>query len=122
MLDTARNSADALLTLINDVLDFSKIDAGKLTLENIDVDLRPLAEEVATLLTKHASAKGVELSCAIHNDVPAVVGGDPTRLRQIMTNLVGNAVKFTEHARCFWASRSAPRNRIRRPRPPATIV
>jgi signal transduction histidine kinase/DNA-binding response OmpR family regulator len=96
MLDTARSSADALLSLINDVLDFSKIDAGKLTLENIDVELRPLAEAVATLFTKHANSKGVELSCAVHNDVPAVIGGDPTRLRQIMVNLVGNAVKFTE--------------------------
>jgi CheY-like chemotaxis protein/HPt (histidine-containing phosphotransfer) domain-containing protein len=95
MLDTARNSADALLTLINDVLDFSKIDAGKLTLEKIDVELRPLAEEVATLFTGQANAKGVEVTCAVHNDVPAVLGGDPTRLRQIMVNLVGNAVKFT---------------------------
>ena len=96
MLDTARGSADALMTIINDVLDFSKIEAGKLTLENIDVELRPLAEEVATLFTKQANAKGVEISCAIHNDVPAIVGGDPTRLRQIMANLMGNAVKFTD--------------------------
>jgi two-component system sensor histidine kinase/response regulator len=96
MLETARNSADALLTLINDVLDFSKIDAGKLILENIDVELRPLAEDVATLFTRQANAKGVEMSCAVHNDVPAVLGGDPTRLRQVISNLVGNAVKFTE--------------------------
>ncbi len=96
MLETARNSADALLTLINDVLDFSKIDAGKLMLEKIDVELRPMAEEVATLFANQAQAKGVEVSCAVHNDVPVVLGGDPTRLRQIMVNLVGNAVKFTE--------------------------
>lgn len=96
MLDTARNSADALLTLINDVLDFSKIDAGKLTLESIDVEIRPLAEDVARLFTKHANAKDVELSCVVHNDVPAMLGGDPTRIRQIVANLVGNAVKFTE--------------------------
>jgi two-component system, sensor histidine kinase and response regulator len=96
MLETARNSGDALLTLINEILDFSKIDAGKLTLENIDVELRPLAEEVATLFSRQASAKGVELSCLVHNDVPQFVGGDPTRLRQIMANLIGNAVKFTE--------------------------
>jgi diguanylate cyclase (GGDEF)-like protein len=96
MLETARNSADALLALINDILDFSKIEAGKLTLESIDVELRSLAEEVSTLFTQQANAKGVELSCAVHNDVPQVVSGDPTRLRQIMVNLVGNAVKFTE--------------------------
>ena len=95
MLETARNSADALLTLINDVLDFSKIDAGKLTLEKIDFEPRPLAEEVATLFTRDAAAKGLELSCAVHNDVPEVLAADPTRLRQIMANLVANAVKFT---------------------------
>ena len=97
MLETARNSADTLLSLINDVLDFSKIEAGRLTLETIDVELRPMAEEIATLFAAQAQNKGVELSCAVHNDVPAVLAGDPTRLRQIMANLVGNAVKFTEH-------------------------
>jgi signal transduction histidine kinase/DNA-binding response OmpR family regulator/HPt (histidine-containing phosphotransfer) domain-containing protein len=96
MVDTARNSADALLTLINDILDFSKIEAGKLTLESIDVELRPLAEEVALLFTRQASQKSVEVSCAIHNDVPEIIGGDPTRLRQILSNLMGNAIKFTE--------------------------
>jgi CheY-like chemotaxis protein/HPt (histidine-containing phosphotransfer) domain-containing protein len=101
MVETARNSADALLTLINDVLDFSKIDAGKLTLEQIDFDLRPIVEEVATLFSRQANAKGVEVSCAIHKDVPALVRGDPTRLRQIISNLAGNAVKFTEHGEVF---------------------
>ena len=96
MIETARNAADSLLTVINDVLDFSKIDAGKLTLEQIDVELRPLVEEIATLFTTQANAKGVEVTCAVHNDLPAVLGGDPTRLRQILVNLVGNAVKFTE--------------------------
>ncbi|MEJ0035147.1 MAG: response regulator, partial [Gammaproteobacteria bacterium] len=95
MLQTARGSADALLGLINDVLDFSKIDAGKLQLEKIDFELRPLAEEVATLFSQQASAKGVEVACVVHNDVPAVLGGDPLRLRQVLANLVGNAVKFT---------------------------
>ena len=95
MLDTARGSADALLGLLNDVLDFSKIDAGKLTLEKIDFELRPLAEEVATLFTRQANAKGVEVACVIHNDVPAMLVGDPTRLRQVIANLMGNAVKFT---------------------------
>jgi two-component system sensor histidine kinase/response regulator len=96
MLETAHHSADALLLLINDVLDFSKIDAGKLMLEHVGVELRPLAEEVATLFSRQANAKGVEISCAIHNNVPAVLMGDPLRLRQIMANLIGNAVKFTE--------------------------
>lgn len=96
MVETARNSADALLTLINDILDFSKIEAGKLVLENIDVEIRPLAEEIALLFTRQARKRNVEVSCAIHNDVPEVIGGDPTRLRQIISNLMGNAIKFTE--------------------------
>jgi signal transduction histidine kinase/CheY-like chemotaxis protein/HPt (histidine-containing phosphotransfer) domain-containing protein len=101
MVETARNSADALLTVINDVLDFSKIDAGKLTLEKIDLEIRPLVEEVATLLNQQANAKGIEVTCAVHNDVPAVLLGDPTRLRQVMVNLMANAVKFTEHGEVF---------------------
>jgi CheY-like chemotaxis protein len=101
MLQTARGSADALLALINDVLDFSKIEAGKLTLETIDVELRQLAEEVATLFSQQANAKGVEVACVVHNDVPAVMGGDPTRLRQVIANLVGNAVKFTNRGEVF---------------------
>jgi signal transduction histidine kinase/CheY-like chemotaxis protein/HPt (histidine-containing phosphotransfer) domain-containing protein len=109
MLESARNSADSLLNLINDVLDFSKIDAGKLTLENIDVELRPIAEEVATLFTRQAHAKGVEITCAVHNDVPAVLRGDPTRLRQIMLNLLGNAVKFTERGEVFLGIRARAR-------------
>jgi two-component system sensor histidine kinase/response regulator len=101
MIETARSAADALMTIINDVLDFSKIDAGKLVLESIPVDLRALTEEVSTLFTQQARAKGVEVTCAIHNDVPARVGADPTRLRQILANLVGNAVKFTERGEVF---------------------
>ena len=101
MLQTARGSADSLLGLINDVLDFSKIDAGKLQLEKIDLELRPLAEEIATLFSQQASAQGVEVACVIHNDVPAVMGGDPTRLRQVLANLIGNAVKFTHQGEVF---------------------
>jgi two-component system, sensor histidine kinase and response regulator len=101
MLETARGSADSLLGLINDVLDFSKIDAGKLTLEKIDFELRTLAEDVATLFTQQARAKGVEVACVIHNEVPALLGGDPTRLRQVIANLMGNAVKFTHHGEVF---------------------
>ena len=105
MLDIARNSADSMLTLINDILDFSKIDAGKLSLENVEFELRPLAEEVASLYTQKAHEKGVELICAIHNDVPQFLCGDPTRLRQIMSNLMGNAVKFTEKGEVLLAVR-----------------
>jgi signal transduction histidine kinase/DNA-binding response OmpR family regulator len=96
MLETARNSAEALLGVINDVLDFSKIDAGKLTLEHIDVELRPLVEEVATLFARQAHGKGVEVACLVEAGAPALVRTDPTRLRQILANLMGNAVKFTE--------------------------
>jgi CheY-like chemotaxis protein/anti-sigma regulatory factor (Ser/Thr protein kinase) len=96
MLETARNSAEALLGVINDVLDFSKIDAGKLTLEHIDVELRPLVEEVATLFARQAHGKGVEVACLVEAGAPALVRTDPTRLRQVLANLVGNAVKFTE--------------------------
>jgi signal transduction histidine kinase/CheY-like chemotaxis protein/HPt (histidine-containing phosphotransfer) domain-containing protein len=101
MLHTARSSADALLSIINDVLDFSKIDAGRLDLEQIDFDPRPIVEEVATLFSRQASSKGVEVSCVVHKDVPSVLRGDPTRLRQILSNLTGNAVKFTERGEVF---------------------
>jgi signal transduction histidine kinase/DNA-binding response OmpR family regulator/HPt (histidine-containing phosphotransfer) domain-containing protein len=96
MLDTARHSADALLTLINDVLDFSKIEAGRLTLEQIDVELPLLIEETATLFARAARRKGVEVATLIDPAMPRLVRGDPTRLRQVLSNLMGNAVKFTE--------------------------
>src|SRR5579875_250408 len=95
MLETARSSAESLLALINDILDFSEMDAGKLTLERVEVELRPLAQEVATLLAAAAHAKGVEVACLVRSAVPPIVLSDPIRLRQIMINLLGNAVKFT---------------------------
>ncbi len=115
MLETARSSADSLLTLINDVLDFSKIDAGKLTLERIDLELRPIVEDVATLFSKQAGSKGIELTCGVYNEVPEVVLGDPTRLRQIMANLVGNAVKFTERGEVFLGVRLRERKSTEEP-------
>ena len=101
MVDTARKAADSLLGIINDVLDFSKIDAGKLTLECIDVDVRLLAEDVASLFAAQAKSKGVEITCGVHRGIPQVLGGDPIRLRQILVNLVGNAMKFTERGEVF---------------------
>ncbi len=107
MLETARNSAEALLGIINDVLDFSKIDAGKLTLERIDLELQPLAEEVCTLFSRQAHDKGVEVTCLIEGTVPRLVRGDPVRLRQVLANLLGNAVKFTERGEVSVAVRAS---------------
>ena len=91
-----RNSGDLLLTLINDILDYSKIEAGKLNLENIDFDLRVALNEVSDLVALKAHEKGLEYICMIHHEVPSLLRGDPGRLRQILINLVGNAIKFTE--------------------------
>jgi two-component system, sensor histidine kinase and response regulator len=91
-----RKSGDALLSIINDILDFSKIEAGKMSLECIEFDLRTTVEEAVDLLAPQAHERGLELSCAINTDVPTAVNGDPGRLRQVLVNLVSNAVKFTE--------------------------
>jgi two-component system, sensor histidine kinase and response regulator len=92
---TAHRSAESLLAIINDILDFSKIEAGKLDLETIDFDLRNTLEEVTSLLAERASAKGLELVSLVRPDVPDMVRGDPGRLRQVLLNLAGNAIKFT---------------------------
>jgi len=89
-------SGESLLHLIEEILDFSKIESGTMRLEEDEVDLCRLVEGVAELLSPRAHAKGIELLAVIAADAPAVVGGDAIRLRQILTNLVGNAVKFTE--------------------------
>jgi signal transduction histidine kinase/DNA-binding response OmpR family regulator len=93
---TIRRCSDSLLTVINDILDFSKIEAGKMTIERVDLDLRVLVEEVADLLAPKANEKGIELTTMIPPAFPSAVQGDPSRLRQVLTNLVGNAIKFTE--------------------------
>ncbi len=94
--ETAQTSAETLLTIINDILDFSKIEAGKLSLETVTFNLRETIESVITLLREQAHIKGVEMWPQIHEDVPMIVGGDPTRLRQVLMNLLGNAIKFTQ--------------------------
>jgi CheY-like chemotaxis protein len=94
--DTVRRSGEHLLDIINEILDFSKIEAGKLDLEVIDFDLRTLVEDVGALLAGRAYAKGLELGTLVQAHVPTALRGDPGRLRQILTNLVGNAIKFTE--------------------------
>ena len=95
-LTIVKSSAESLLTIINDILDFSKIEAGKLDLEPIDFNLGECLEEVVRALSVRACERGLELSCRVEPGVPRTVTGDPTRLRQIVTNLVGNAIKFTE--------------------------
>ena len=93
---TIRSSGDALLSIISDILDFSKIEAKKLELERIDFALRDTFEDALDLLATRAAEKGVELSLLQFGDLPAVVAGDPGRLRQILLNLIGNTLKFTE--------------------------
>ena len=95
-LERVRAAAIGLLAIINDILDASKIEAGKMTVEAVDMDLRRTIEEAAGLLVSAATAKGLALTCMIAPDVPAQLMGDPVRVRQTLVNLVGNAVKFTD--------------------------
>jgi PAS domain S-box-containing protein len=95
-VETIRNSTESLLGIINEILDFSKIEAGKLTLEVIDFDLRDAVEDTVEMLAERAHKKAIELVCCLEPTVPERLRGDPVRLRQILTNLVSNAVKFTE--------------------------
>jgi signal transduction histidine kinase/CheY-like chemotaxis protein/HPt (histidine-containing phosphotransfer) domain-containing protein len=93
--ETVRNSADALLWIINDILDFSKMAAGKLETETLDFDLRLTLEDMTDVLAIRAHEKGLEMACLVEPAVPSLLRGDPGRLRQILTNLAGNAIKFT---------------------------
>jgi len=94
--DTVRACGESLMRIINDILDFSKIEAKKLELETVDFDLQSLLDGLTTALAAPAQGKGVELLCIAEPAVPVMLRGDPGRLRQILTNLVGNAIKFTQ--------------------------
>lgn len=108
-LNAIQSSADALLTLINDLLDFSKIEARKLQLDRIEFNLRDALEDTMRVLAPRSHQKGLELACHIHPDVPDSLLGDPLRLRQIVLNLVGNAIKFTEQGEVVLHVQAEPR-------------
>jgi PAS domain S-box-containing protein len=92
---TVHSSGEALLTVINDILDFSKIEAGKVDIEDVEFNVQTVVDSVVGLLARTAEAKGLELVASVDGSVPAVVTGDPARVRQVLINLVGNAIKFT---------------------------
>jgi two-component system sensor histidine kinase/response regulator len=94
---TVRNSGEALLTIIDDILDFSKVEAGKLDIEDIEFSVQTVVGNVVDLLGRPAEAKGLKLVAAVDSSVPSVVRGDPGRVRQVLTNLIGNALKFTHN-------------------------
>ncbi len=94
---TIQESSEAMMALLNDILDFERIQRGKIELENISFDLHRLIQGVITLMSGHAVEKGISLSARMDDDLPKFVKGDPTRLRQVLLNLMGNAIKFTQH-------------------------
>ncbi len=98
-VETVQRCSEALLSSINDILDFSKIESGRLTLDTIDFDLRKTVEDVLDLFAEQADRKALELRCLLHAEVPIALRGDPGRLRQILVNLIGNALKFTSEGK-----------------------
>ncbi|MDH5359140.1 MAG: response regulator [Gammaproteobacteria bacterium] len=105
LVNTAYSSAETLLTILNDILDFSKIEAGKLELEHIDFAVAETIDDVATLFAQRAQENNIELINDIDSSLPHFAVGDPTRLRQILSNLINNAIKFTEHGEIIIRSR-----------------
>ncbi len=110
LLETMHRSAESLLVLVNDILDFSKIEAGKMTLEIADVELRSLIADVITLTSEGAKKKGLTVQVELAPDIPAELRGDSIRLRQILFNLVGNAIKFTERGGIHVSVKTVPCN------------
>ncbi len=104
-LKVVKQSGDTLLTLLNDILDLSKIEAGKMELENIEFELRDVVENSVRLLATSAQTKNLEVICEIDNNLPKIATGDPGRIRQVLTNLIGNAVKFTSEGEIHVAAR-----------------
>ncbi|WP_426342220.1 response regulator [Pseudoduganella sp. S-14] len=102
-----RRSGEHLLVIINDILDFSKVEAGKLTVEYINFNLRELLDDIENVFAPQAQAKGIEMEFAVANNIPLAICGDPNRLRQVIVNLLGNAVKFTDQGRIKVAVRVA---------------
>ena len=109
--ETIRQSGETLLSIINDILDFSKIEAGRMELESIAYNPAQLLFEVADMLGQHANAKGLEMICAPDPAAPEWVLGDPNRVRQVLTNLAGNAIKFTERGEVVLSLENAPAGR-----------
>ncbi|MBL9190167.1 MAG: PAS domain S-box protein [Opitutaceae bacterium] len=107
-VETIRTSGDSLLTIINDILDFSKIESGKLELEEVEFAVRECVEGALDVLAPKCAEKDIDLLYEIADDVPAAIKGDPTRLRQVLVNLLGNAVKFTERGEVVLSVRAAP--------------
>jgi PAS domain S-box-containing protein len=110
--ETIRNSGEALLTIINDILDFSKIEAGKMTIKVSEFDPRTLLEEVTDLLAPRAQQKGLELNSRVDPRVPGRLKGNPVRIRQVLTNLAGNAVKFTDRGEVYIEARVVSQDEV----------
>ncbi|MGB5305088.1 MAG: response regulator [Gammaproteobacteria bacterium] len=108
--DTVRRSAEGLLNIINDILDFSRMESGNLRLESVDFDVREIVEDVADLLAVRAQKKDIELACYIPETLSTRVRGDSSRLRQVMANIIGNAIKFTDEGEVLVRVTSGPVN------------